>query len=73
MLCSLTIEQVLVFGLEHPFLLLDDESVTTFIGKVSVVAESISILSFDNIVDHVHYNKVSHLLLKNSYYIHQLY
>ena len=43
MLCCLTTEQVLVFGLEHPSLLLDDESVTTFNGKVSIVAESILI------------------------------
>ena len=55
-----------VFGLKCLFLQLDDESVTASNGKISVVSESIwliTILNFDSMVDHVHYNKVSHFLL----------
>ena len=73
MLCRLTIEQLLVFGLEHPYLPLDDESVTTSNGKVSVVAESISILKFDTIIDHVYYNIVAITFLTELLYIHRLY
>ena len=64
MLHLLTTDLILVFELERLFLLLHDESVTASI--VSVVSESISILDFDSVVNHVHHNKVSRVLL-NSY------
>ena len=65
MLCLLIgTELVLVFGLERLFLLLNDKSVDASI--VSVISESISIINFVSMVNHVQYNNVSRVLL-NSY------